>query len=164
MPHTSLAERFAFGTTVDDGVAEPHISVVPRSGTTLIARVLIAAIFLVSGFAKLSDPAGAIGHMQSVGIPAPHVLVYIAAYAEIFGAVALLFGFLARIGAFGLTVFMVITTVLFHAFWNYQGQEQIQQSVQFMKNLAIIGGLVLLFAVGPGRYSIDAKLRNPQQP
>ena len=164
MPHTSLAERFAFGTTIDDGVAEPHVSVVPRSGTTLLARVLIAAIFLVSGFAKLADPAGTIGHMQSIGIPAPHVLVYIAGYAEIFGAVALLFGFLARVGALGLAVYLVITTVTFHAFWSYQGQEQLQQSIQFLKNLAIIGGLVLLFAVGPGRYSIDAKLRKPQQP
>jgi len=164
MPHTSLAERFAFGTTVDDGVAEPHISVVPRSGTTLIARVLIAAIFLVSGFAKLGDTAATIGHMQSVGIPAPHVLVYIAAYAEIFGAIALLTGFLARIGAIGLALFMVVTTLTFHAFWNYHGQEQMQQSIQFMKNLAITGGLVLLFAVGPGRYSVDAKLRKPRQP
>ncbi len=160
MPHTSLAERFAFGTPADY-VPDTHIGAVPRSGTMLVARVLIGAIFLLSGFAKLTDTAGAIGHMQSVGVPAPHVLVYIAGYAEILGGLAVISGFLARVGALGLVVFLVITTLMFHAFWNYEGQEMIQQSVQFMKNLAIMGGLLMIFAVGPGRYSVDAKLRRP---
>jgi putative oxidoreductase len=164
MAHSSLIERFAFGKTIEDDVAEPHISVVPRSTTMLVARLLIGAIFLVSGFAKLSDTAGTIGHMEAAGIPAPHVLVYVAAYAEIFGAIAVLGGFLARVGAIGLVTYLAITTLTMHAFWNYEGQQQLQQSVQFMKNLAIIGGLLLLFAVGPGRFSIDALLRKPRQP
>lgn len=163
MPHVSLAKRFAFGTPAEDET-EPHIGVVPRSATMLVARVLIGAIFLLSGFAKLSDTAGAIGHMQSVGIPAPHVLVYIVGYAEILGGLAVISGFLARVGAIGLVVFLVITTFTFHAFWNYEGQQMIQQNVQFMKNLAVMGGLLLLYAVGPGRYSVDARLRKPFSP
>jgi putative oxidoreductase len=51
-----------------------------------------------------------------------------------------------------------------HAFWNFEGQEQLMQNVQFMKNLAIIGGLMMVFAVGPGRLSIDAKMRKPFSP
>lgn len=164
MAHASLIERLAFGSTRHDDVTESHVSVVPRSTTMLVARVAMSVIFLVGGFAKLANTAGTIEHMQSVGIPAPHVLVYIAAYAEIFGGLALLTGFLARVGAIGLVVYLVITTLSFHAFWNYAGEEAVRQSTQFTKNLAVIGGLLLLFAVGPGRFSIDALLRKPHQP
>jgi len=163
MAHVSIAERFAFGTPTEQ-VSEPRFGVLQRSGTMLVARILIGAIFLVSGFAKLGDHSGTAGHMAGVGIPAPDVLAYVAGWAEIIGGIAVMAGFLARIGAFALVAFLTITTLVFHAFWNYQGQELIQQSVQFMKNLAVIGGLLLLYAVGPGRYSIDAKLRRPLAP
>ena len=163
MAHASIAERFAFGTPADE-VSEPHIGVVPRSATILVARVLMGAIFVLSGIAKLTDPAGAIGHMERSGIPSADVLVYVAAFAEILGGLAVISGFLARVGAIGLVVFLAITTLVMHAFWNFQGQEMIQQNVQFMKNLALMGGLLLLFAVGPGRYSIDARIRRPFSP
>jgi putative oxidoreductase len=163
MAHASLAERFAFGTPLEED-AEPHIGVVPRSTTMLVARVLISAIFLLSGIAKLTDPAGAIGHMERVGLPNANVLLYVAAFAEILGGLAVLSGFLARVGSLGLVVYLAITTLVFHRFWELQGQEMVMQNVQFMKNLAIMGGLLLLYAVGPGRYSIDARLRRPFSP
>lgn len=119
---------------------------------------------MVSGVAKLTDPEGAIGYMQSVGIPSAGVLVWIAGLAELAGGLAIATGFLARIAAAGLVVFLVITTYAFHDFWNLAGAERQTQMVQFMKNLAILGGLGLIFAYGPGRYSIDGKLREPMQP
>ena len=163
MAHPSLAERFAFGTPIET-VSEPHVGTVQRSTALLIGRILIGAIFLVSGLAKLTDPAGAIGYMAKAGIPAADVLVYVAGFAEILGGLAVISGFLARIGAIGLFVFMAITTLTMHAFWNFQGQERIMQNVQFMKNLSIMGGLLMLWATGPGRFSIDARVRRPYSP
>jgi putative oxidoreductase len=159
-----MAERFAFGTPMTEDEAEPHISVVPRSTTMLVARILMAAIFLTSGFAKLTDPAGAIGHMTASGIPAADVLVYVAGIAEILGGLSLVFGFFARLGALGLVVLLAIINVTMHAFWLVEGQERLMQTVQFVKNLAVMGGLLLLYAVGPGRFSIDWKMRKPMQP
>lgn len=163
MAQSSLAERFAFGTPVET-VSEPHIGTVQRSTALLIGRILIGAIFLVSGIAKLSDPAGTIGYMTKAGVPAADVLVYVAGFAEILGGLAVISGFLARVGSIGLFVFMAITTLAMHAFWNFEGQERMTQNVQFMKNLSIMGGLLVLWATGPGRFSIDARVRRPYSP
>lgn len=162
--HTSTAERFAFGTPLDPVADDTPIHLVPRAGTALVARVLMSAIFLLSGFAKLTDPAGAQGYMNMVGIPHSDVLVYVAGVAELCGGIALLFGFLTRIGALGLFVYLIPTTLIFHHFWDISGAEQKMQMVNFMKNLAIMGGLLAIWAWGPGRFSIDYRMRKPMQP
>jgi putative oxidoreductase len=162
--HASIAERFAFGTPIDPAVDDVAIHSVPRSGTALFGRILLAAIFITSGFAKLSDPAGAVGYMNAVGIPNADVLVYVAGAAELLGGLSLLVGFLARLGALGLVLVMVPIQFYFHSFWNMEGAEAKTQMVQFMKNLAIMGGLLMVGSQGPGRYSIDAKLRRPLLP
>src|ERR1043165_8441313 len=105
--HTSIAERFAFGTPLDPVADDTPVHLVPRSGTALVARILMSAIFLTSGIAKLADPAGAQGYMNMAGIPHADVLVYVAGTAELLGGLALLFGFLTRIGAIGLFVFLI---------------------------------------------------------
>jgi putative oxidoreductase len=76
----------------------------------------------------------------------------------------LIFGFLTRIGALGLILYMIPTTLIFHSFWAFEGAEQKMQMVNFMKNLALIGGLFTVLAFGPSRYSIDKKIREPIQP
>jgi putative oxidoreductase len=162
--HASIAERLAFGTPLDPVADDTPIHLVPRGGTALAGRILMSAIFLLSGFAKITDPAGAMGYMGQVGIPHADVLVYVAGAAEILGGLSILFGFLTRIGAIGLTVFLIITTAYFHAFWNLDGAEAKTQMVNFMKNVAIMGGLLALVAHGPGRYSIDARIRRPMEP
>jgi putative oxidoreductase len=133
----------------------------PRHGTMLIGRALIAAIFLLSGVNKLLHLEQTIAHMTEQGIPSASTLAYVAAFAEIAGAASILFGLLTRLGAIGLILFMVPATLIFHDFWTFPAQEQQQQLINFMKNLAIIGGLSLLVATGAGRYSLDAKLREP---
>lgn len=121
----------------------------------LIGRLLLAAIFLVSGVAKLTDTPGTVEHMTAAGIPYPETLALIAGAAEVLGAISIATGLLARAGSLGLILFMIPTTLVFHAFWKEAGEARMPQMVNFMKNLAIIGGLAVLAAQGAGRFSID---------
>ncbi len=159
----SIAERVAYGRplTADE---DATIHSVPRPGTALAGRILLAAIFLVSGFAKLTDTSGTAAHMEGMGIPYAHTLAIIAGIAEVAGAISIASGFLARIGGIGLVLFLVPTTFIFHAFWNYEGAERLPQMVNFLKNCGLAGGLLMIVANGAGRYSIDAALRRPQEP
>jgi putative oxidoreductase len=158
-----MAERMAFGTPLDPAVDDTPIHVAPRSTAALVGRILIAAIFVTSGFAKLTDPAGAAGYMTHVGIPNADVLVYVAGVAELLGGLALIFGFLTRLAALGLILALIPTTLLFHNFWTMEGAEAKMQMANFMKNLAIMGGLATVFAHGPGRFSVDSRIRRPMQ-
>jgi putative oxidoreductase len=151
---TSSLSRFLFGQPVVHGSA-----VTMRHLTALLARIALSAIFLVSGWAKLTDPAAAVGYMNTQGVPDAQVLVYVAGMAELLGGLSLMFGFLTRIGALGLFAFLAVTNFYFHDFWNLTGMEEKMQMVQFMKNLAIMGGLLMIGASGAGRYSLDAIVR-----
>jgi len=159
--HVNAAERFVFGTPLDQDSDRATIPLEPRAGTVLVGRLLLAAIFVLSGTAKLVDPEGSLSYMNAQGIPYADSLLYVAAFAEIAGGLSIAFGFLARVGALGLIVFLVITTVVFHSFWMYEGAEQKTQMVNFMKNLGILGGLALLWSYGPSRYSVDHLIRRP---
>ena len=163
MEQSTMAERVLFGRPID-ATEDPSIHLAPRPATALLGRIAIAAIFLVSGGAKLVDVAGTTAHMAAVGIPFPETLAMIAGVAEILGALSLAFGAMTRLGALGLVLFMIPTTLLFHNFWAYEGDEQRLQMIQFLKNLCITGGLLLLISYGPGRYSIDSLLRRPLDP
>ncbi len=164
MEHVSVAERLAFGRVVSqDREPLPILHLMPRPGTALVGRLLLASIFLVSGIAKVTDSSGTIAHMTKAGIPAAEALVWFAAFAELAGAVSLITGFLTRLGAIALMVFLVAATLLFHDFWNYSGAERLPQMVNFLKNVGLGGGLALVVAYGPGRYSLDHKLRWPIQ-
>jgi putative oxidoreductase len=164
MASPTIAERFAYGRPLDLGRDSTWIPLAMRPGTALAGRILLAAIFLISGIAKVTDPSGTIAHMTAHGVPYPEILVWVAGFAEIAGGLSLALGLLARVGAIGLMIFLVPTTLLFHDFWNLTGQEQIAQMANFMKNLAIAGGLAMIVAYGPGRYSLDYKMRKPMQP
>lgn len=159
----TLAERIVFGRPDELERDRVHVHLAPRPATAFLARLLLAGIFLVSGIAKVTDTAGTVGHMEQVGIPAANLLVWFAAFAELAGAVSLITGFLTRLGAIALILFLVPTTFIFHAFWNFDGAERLPQMVNFLKNWALVGGLLLLVAHGPGRWSLDQKLRWPIQ-
>src|SRR5688500_4243031 len=102
MQHVTVAERLAFGRLEDPERDPIALHLAPRPWTALISGWLLAGIFLVSGIAKVTDPTGTIAHMEKAGVPMADVLVWVAGVAEIAGAAALIFGFLARIGAIGL--------------------------------------------------------------
>ena len=161
---TSIAERLAFGRPIDPVVDQTPIHVAQRPTMALVGRILIGAIFIMSGIAKLTDTSGTVAHMTAAGIPAPYTLCLIAGTAEVLGGIALVFGFLTRLAALGLFLFMIPTTLIFHSFWTYEGAEQKMQMINFMKNLAIIGGLLQVMSFGASLYSIDKKIREPIQP
>jgi putative oxidoreductase len=160
---TSVAERIAYGRPLDPSL-DDTIRVVDRPGTALVGRILLAAIFLLSGITKFVNYEQTLGHMTAAGLPSPDALLVLAALAEILGAISILTGFLTRLGAIGLLVFLAVTTVVFHGFWKFEEPERTMQLVNFMKNLGLGGGLLLLVAYGPGRYSLDGTLRKPMQP
>ncbi|MDB4961465.1 MAG: DoxX family protein [Myxococcales bacterium] len=161
MLNPSMAERIAFGRPVEETEDDVEMHLAPRPSTALIGRILLGAIFLLSGIMKLISVETTAAYMSSKGIPAATALATIAGIAEVAGGFAVIAGLLTRIGAIGLILYLIPTTLIFHDFWNLAGAEQQMQMSQFLKNLAIMGGLFLLIAHGPGRYSLDARLRGP---
>ena len=111
----------------------------------LIARVLMAYIFLVAGWGKISAYSATVGYMESMGVPG--ALLPLTILVEFGGGLALLFGFQARFGAFGLGLFSVMTAFIFH--------DGAQDSINFMKNFAMAGGLFFLMLHGAGKMSLD---------
>jgi putative oxidoreductase len=120
----------------------------------LLGRLLLSAIFLASGIAKLGDPAGTKAYIAMAGLPIPSLAYLVAVVVECGGGLALLLGFHARGGAAVLAVFAVVTALTFHA--DAGDQNQI---VNFMKNLAIAGGLLQIVAFGPGAWALAWKPR-----
>jgi putative oxidoreductase len=116
----------------------------------LVGRVLLAVIFLVSGLGKLSDPAGTMGYMQQAGLPG--ILVWPTIAVEVLGALAIIAGFQTAVTALVLAVFTLLAALFFHLDFGNQ-----IQFVNFMKNLAITGGFLVLAAAGPGQWSLDAR-------
>jgi putative oxidoreductase len=161
--HATMAERIAYGTPVE-AAEEETIHVAPRPGMALVGRIAISVIFFVSGFAKLIDLPGTAEHMTAAGIPQAQALAFIAGVAEILGAASIALGILTRVGALGLILLMIPTTLIFHGFWNYTGEAARAQLINFLKNLGLMGGLAMLVAYGAGNYSADARVRRPLQP
>ncbi len=117
----------------------------------LAARVLLAQIFLVAGFGKLgAGYAGTQGYMEAMGVPGMLLPLVIA--LEIGGGLALIAGFMTRWVALALAAFTVASAVFFHADFGDQ-----TQTIMFMKNLAMAGGLLLLYVHGAGSLSVDAR-------
>jgi putative oxidoreductase len=123
----------------------------------LIARILIAVMFVGAGFEKLTDIAGTAGYIASVGLPAPKLLAVSAGLLETVGGVLLIVGWQARWAALALAGFTLIASFFFHNFWAQPADQQMMQQLMFMKNLAIIGGLLFVYAFGPGTLSLDAR-------
>lgn len=118
--------------------------------TSFIGRILLSLIFIISGLNKLGDHAGTVGYISSVGAPMPEIAYWIAVIVEVGFGLALLAGFKAKIAAAGLAVFTVAAAVLFHS--NFADQ---MQMIMFLKNITIVGGLLLVVAHGAGGFSID---------
>lgn len=127
--------------------------------TLLLGRVAMAAIFIPSGFSKLMHLGNVAATLANRGLPAPYVFAILAALTEFFGSVCVAFGFKTRPVALLMIVFTMIAAFLSHHFWTLEGAANTTQYIQFMKNLAIAGGFLLLFAAGPGPYSIDRRGR-----
>jgi putative oxidoreductase len=126
-----------------------------RDGAALLGRVFLAALFIWSGFGKVSGFDGVVGGIAAKGLPVPNVLAALAVAMELGGGILLLVGLRARWIALLFVLFLLVITPIYHDFWNATGNAVMGQKVNFMKNVAILGGMLMVFAFGPGRYSID---------
>lgn len=124
------------------------------SWLSLIGRILLAAMFLMSGLNKIADPSGTQQYMTAMGMTWLTPLFYVGAIIlEVGGALSLLLGYRARIGAWALIVFMIPTTLIFHTQFGDPNQ-----MIHFLKNLSVVGGLLYVATYGAGGLSIDAGL------
>lgn len=111
-----------------------------------IGRVLLSVIFILSGISKIMDWQGTAAYMGAQGLPWVPLLLGLAAAVEILGGIAVLVGWYARWAAWLLFLYLIPVTVVFHSFWALTGAEQQTQLVNFLKNLSIMGGLLLVAA------------------
>ena len=126
----------------------------------LAGRILLAALFLVAGTRKLMAVAGTAGYFGKLGFPMPEVLVWVVIVVEIGGALLLILGWHARKAAWLLMLFTLIATFAAHRFWDVDAAQYGNQLNHFLKNLAIVGGLLFVAAAGTGSLSMDARRRS----
>lgn len=120
-----------------------------------IGRVLLSTIFILSGLHKIFSWGQTSEQMANEGMVLVPLFLLGAILFETLGGLSVLLGCWIRVGATMLILFLIPTTLIFHDFWTYEGQEQQMQMAHFMKNLAIMGGLVLVLAFGAGPISLD---------
>jgi len=123
----------------------------------LVARILLMVLFVMFGWSKLAGFAGTVAYMTSTGAPAPELSAVIAVVMELVVGVALLVGFFTRPLALLLALYTLGTAIIGHHYWNMTGAVQYDNMIHFYKNIAIIGGLLLLCVSGPGKYSFDRR-------
>jgi len=123
----------------------------------LLGRILIALIFLLSGFGKITGFAGTAGYMASKGIPMAELLLTITIVIELGGALLIIAGFKARLAALALFLWMIPVTFIFHNFWAMPADQAMIQQIMFMKNLSIMGAMLYIAAFGSGPMSVDKK-------
>ncbi|NJL01286.1 MAG: DoxX family protein [Spirulinaceae cyanobacterium RM2_2_10] len=124
----------------------------------LAARICLATIFLYAGTGKIFDFAGTQATMAERGLPLPGLLLLGNIVFQLVGGTLLLLGFKMRWGALLLILFLVPTTLVFHAFWADPGE-----TTAFLKNLGLIGGLLMSMQVGPGPVSVESLLAKPDR-
>ena len=124
---------------------------------TLAGRILLALLFIPAGISKLTGFAGTVAYIGSVGLPLPQLAAAGALTVEILGGLALVFGFGARTAALILALFTLAASFLFHNYWAQPEAQQMVQQLLFFKNIAVVGGLLMVAAFGPGGWSVDAR-------
>ncbi len=123
----------------------------------LIARILLAGIFITAGLSKIGGFEGTVGYIASKGLPFSGLIAALTIAVEVLGGIAIVIGYKARIAGFVLAVFTILAAVIFHNFWDAPADQAYIQNIMFMKNMSIAGGLLLLTIFGAGGLSIDAK-------
>ncbi|MDP3940241.1 MAG: DoxX family protein [Deltaproteobacteria bacterium] len=124
---------------------------------SLIGRILLSLIFVLAGFGKIGDWSATADYMASRGMPAIPFFLTMTILVETVGGLSLLLGYRTKAAALALFLFLVPATLLFHNFWTYPEELQKIQMIMFLKNLAIMGGLLTIAAAGPGPISLDAR-------
>jgi putative oxidoreductase len=125
----------------------------------LIGRILIAWLFIPSGWSKLTGFAGTVGYISSKGVPLPEVAAAIAVAVELGLGILLLVGFKTRWTALLMALFIIGITIIFHNYWAVEAAQVMAQKMNFYKNMAIAGGTLAFAAFGAGEYSVDGRRR-----
>lgn len=124
----------------------------------LVGRVLFAWVFLASGFGKLGNIAGTTAYFAALGMQPAGFFAWFAGVVEVVLGVTLILGVGTRYAALASFFWVLIATAIAHRYWNYAPPQQGGQYVNFLKNLAIMGGALYVFVLGAGRYAVDATL------
>lgn len=127
---------------------------------SLIGRLLIALLFLPAGIMKIAGFEGTVGYIASKGLPLPEVGALIAIVVEVGGGLALIAGLGTRVTALVLALFTLVASIFFHNFWAVPADQFFVQQLMFFKNIAVVGGLLVLASHGPGAWSLDARRGN----
>jgi putative oxidoreductase len=150
--HHLLTPKYsAFVTTPSDATESKLVSLFDWA--EVIGRIGLALLFLWSGYEKLAHPSSTVALMQTYGLPAADLLIWPAAFLELVGGAVLVLGWKARWVALALAAYTVAATFIFHAYWSVPADQVMNQEIHFMSNLAIAGGLLLVFANGAGGYA-----------
>jgi putative oxidoreductase len=123
----------------------------------LVGRILIALIFVISGYGKIGGFDGVAGYIGSKGLPMPQALAALTIALELGGGILLVIGYKVRWVAALFFLWLIPTTVIFHQFWGIDPKLAQQMQIHFLKNVSIMGGMLLLVAFGPGAWSLDKK-------
>jgi putative oxidoreductase len=126
-----------------------------RSFGLLVARIALSGIFLYTGFENVQRIGETAAQLAKLGYPVAHVLAVLASIAELGGGISILLGALTPLGCLALILFLLPTTYSFHVPGMLEGNPM--QTIETLKNLGLIGGLIVLLFSGPGRYSVDGR-------
>ena len=118
----------------------------------ILGRLLLSAIFLINGIGKIFNYEGTIQYMENFDVPG--YLIIPAITVEILFPILLILGYYTKFSALVLSLFTLALAVIFHTDFSNQ-----MQLMSFLKNIAIAGGFLIIFVYGPGKYSIDHKLK-----
>jgi putative oxidoreductase len=121
----------------------------------LAARLFLATLFLIFGWRKLTDYSGTVSQMVQDGVSVPVLATTVAIFMELPVAFAVAIGAFTRPSAVLLTLYTLGTSLIEHRYWTATGSDQVASMEGFYKNLSIIGGFLLLYITGAGKYSID---------
>jgi putative oxidoreductase len=124
---------------------------------TLIARILLAAIFITAGLSKIGGFEGTVGYIASKGLPFAGLIAALTIVVEVLGGIAIVVGYKARVAGLILAIFTILAAIIFHNFWDAPADQAYVQNIMFMKNMSMAGGLLLLTVFGAGGLSFDAK-------
>ena len=122
----------------------------------LVGLLLLASIFNIAGLEKIAGFDGTVKFMASKGLPMVNLLLVATIMIELGGGLLIALGWHARRGALAIFLFIIPVTLVFHAFWTFEGAEYTHQMHSFLKNLAIMGGMLYIMAAGSGRYSLGS--------
>ena len=125
------------------------------NGAALLGRILIAWMYVDAGFSKIGSFARTATSIAGKGLPMADVLTALAIIVELGGGLAIVLGWKTRWAALLVLGFTIIATVLFHNYWAVAAEQMRTQQLMFWKNVAVMGGLLMLFAFGPGRFAVD---------